>query len=123
MVPRRHANSWSRCVVPSDLARLRERVFARDRYSCLAPILDPLVDACRGPFNTLATYSDGTYRYSALTLEHVHEQPGMRRVHQDDHCLTLCYWHNVESGWSQSHREQENAHLDALYGAGRRIAT
>lgn len=104
---------------------LRRQVFARDDWRCLAPLLDTAVSIqdCRGPLGLPALFEGSTYRVDALTLEHVHEEPGMRKIDRADHCLTLCWLHNVDSGWSQSHRAEENAHLDALYGRERRVAT
>ena len=107
-----------------EVGALRQEVFHRDEWRCLAPLLDPTVTAydCMGPFQIPALLAPGVYRVDSLTLEHVHEEPGMRRVHRKDHCITLCWYHNVE-GWSQSHRTEENEHLDNLYGRERRLAT
>lgn len=96
---------------------LRERVFARDDYRCVAPRLDPGADACRDEWGNALHPLD-----PRLTLGHVPEEPGFRRVHQDDHCVAQCHHHNV-NGWANAHHGLENAYLDRLYGKERRIAT
>lgn len=72
-------------------------VMARDK-GCVAPQLDPTVDACAG----------------YLTRQHVRLHPGSRRVTQPNTVLILCHHHHLD-GWATSHDAMvlQRAHLAA----------
>jgi hypothetical protein len=82
---------------------LRMTILKRDK-GCLAPVLSPAASGpCWGP----------------LTLDHVKDQPmmGKRAPSDEQHLVTLCYGHHVETGWATSNRPLLRWYLRRLYGA------
>ena len=95
---------------------LRERVFLRDGYRCVAPSLGA-DDVCRDrwdePLSTLLGH-----HVAALTIDHVKDEPavgdpivkrgpelrGSRKAPSDErHLVTLC-WHHHLNGWATANR-------------------
>ena len=74
-------------------------VEARD-WGCMAPRLDPGVDACDG----------------RLTRQHVKQGPGGPRRTEEAFLLMLC-WHHHLDGWATSKAalERQRDHLRRLY--------
>ncbi len=106
-------------------SELRNAVFERDGFRCLAPILaaqhDQPIDDCKGQYGQRAFLGafDGTplYDLSALTYEHVTEYAAMggkRAPARIERALTLCWHHNTQ-GWAQSHKRWEREYLRELY--------
>lgn len=108
-------------------SELREEVFARDGYRCLAPVIAERYDLsapkpCAGRFGRPAvlmiTVNGPVYDRRALTYEHVREHAAMggRKPPPDPRwALTLCWHHNVD-GWAQSNKRHERAYLAEMYG-------
>ena len=89
-------------------------VAERDGWRCQAPALDPEADRCRGPFWRQSP-EPGTSSYrEILTFDHVKDEAGGPRIHDEAHGVLLCHHHNV-NGWASAHREQERAYLAQLY--------
>jgi len=83
--------------VTPDEAQVYAYVASRDQ-GCVAPRLDPQVDACDG----------------RLTRQHVRPQPGGRRVTRPNTVLMLC-WHHHLDGWATSKAAMQ---LQRTYLAG-----
>lgn len=106
---------------------IREQVFARDEYRCLAPVIAakydlPTPTPCAGKFGRLAvlyvTVDGPVYDRRALTYEHVREHAAMGGPKPPPSlrwALTLCVHHNVD-GWAQANKRHERAYLAELYG-------
>lgn len=89
-------------------------VAERDGWRCQAPQLDPSCGPCRGPF-WLQHPAPGTAAYRGiLTFDHVKDAAGGRRIHDEQHGVLLCHWHNV-GGWASAHRAEERAYLAQFY--------
>jgi uncharacterized protein YodC (DUF2158 family) len=89
-------------------------VAERDGWRCQAPELDPKADHCRGPFFG-QTPQRGTAGYqSILTFDHVKDAAGGPRIHDEQHGVLLCHWHNT-GGWASAHRAEERAYLAQFY--------
>lgn len=86
---------------------LRAEVLALDCYRCVAPLLGA-TDACRDRWGQLAAithYGEPSYNVSALTLDHVRDEPMMGKRAPSDirHCVTVCWSHHL-GGWATAHR-------------------
>lgn len=79
-------------------------VLTRDGFGCVAPIVDPGVDACRDNWG-----GDPTY----LELDHVLDEPRMGKRAESDaaHLVALCPYHHRHSGWATSHRPELREYL------------
>lgn len=76
------------------------RIFVLTRDTgCLAPLLDPGADECRG----------------RLTLDHVKDQPRMGKRAPSDprHLATVCEHHHLD-GWATSHRPMLRTYLGTV---------
>lgn len=71
--------------VTPDERSIYQAVEARDA-GCMAPRLDPSVDACSG----------------RLTRQHVKDGPGGKRRTEEAFLLMLCEHHHLWSGWATS---------------------
>jgi len=76
---------------------MREAVFARDGYSCVAPRLGGSSMDCGG----------------RDTLDHVRDEPrmGVRAPSDMAHLVTLCEGHHLWTGWATAHRPELRAYL------------
>lgn len=82
---------------------VREDVFARDGYACVAPRLGA-VDECRPP----------------LTLDHIQDgygRMGKRAPSDTAHLVSVC-WHHHLDGWATAHRPELRDYIKAANGEG-----
>lgn len=101
-------------------SEVRAEVFERDGFACVAPRIDPTVDACRGRWGESAWVGFGIRDLSVLTLDHVKDQPAVgapivkrgllrkrryRAPSDKAHLVTVC-WHHHLDGWATSHRPE-----------------
>lgn len=105
---------------------IREAVFARDEYRCMAPIIAakydlPIPTPCAGRFGQPAvlyvTVEGPVYDHRHLTYEHVREHAAMGGRKPEPSlrwALTLCAHHNVD-GWAQANKRHERQFLAELY--------
>ncbi len=95
---------------------LRQAVLAMDGWRCVAPRLDPKAGICRNKWNSTIITS-GRMPESALTLDHVKDQPmmGKRAPSDERHLATLC-WHHHLDGWATAHRPELRAYLASRSG-------
>lgn len=99
---------------------LRIEVFERDGFACVAPRIDPTVDACRGKWGEAFQIGAGVRDLGVLTLDHIKDQMqvgapivkrGILRKHRYrapsdmDHLVTAC-WHHHLDGWCTAHRPE-----------------
>lgn len=89
---------------------LRGEVLALDDYRCVAPKLGA-TDMCRNRWGSPIIVT-GKMPHSALTLDHVKDQPRMGKRASSDrqHLVTLC-WHHHLDGWATSHRPELREYL------------
>ncbi len=52
-----------------------------------------------------------------LTLDHVKDEPrmGVRAPSDEQHLVTLCSYHHLETGWATSHRPMLRWYLRSIY--------
>lgn len=96
---------------------LHAEVLALDAWRCVARLIEPGVDQCRNRWG-VAIIASGRYPASALTLDHVKDQPMLGRRAPSDvrHLATLC-WHHHLNGWATAHRPELRAYLARRSGA------
>lgn len=96
---------------------LREEVFAMDGQRCVARRIDPTVSICRNRWGA-PIISSGKQPKSALTLDHVKDQPMMGKRAPSDarHLVTLCWEHHINTGWATSHRPELREYLANRHG-------
>jgi uncharacterized protein YodC (DUF2158 family) len=91
-----------------------QAVAERDGWLCQAPRLDFAAGSCRGAFYGQAP-QPGTLEYRRiLTFDHVKDAAGGPRIHDEQHGVLLCHWHNT-GGWASAHRAEERAYLATFY--------
>lgn len=73
---------------------------------CVAALLDR-EHACTNAWGEPARRDDPT----ALTVDHVREQPGGKRPSDMAHCVALCWGAHILSGWATSHRPELRTYL------------
>lgn len=94
---------------------LRAEVLAADGYRCVARMIrcDHArdLDACRNRWGAVVIES-GRYPLSALTLDHVKDEPmmGKRAPSDRKHLATLC-WHHHLDGWATAHRPELRSYI------------
>lgn len=95
---------------------LRAEVLALDGWRCVARRLDPNAGVCKNKWND-AIITSGRYPTSALTLDHVKDQPrlGKRAPSDVRHLATLC-WHHHLNGWATANRPLLRAYLATRSG-------
>ena len=102
-------------------ADLREEVLRLDAYRCVARLvarqLGLPIDACRNKWGDSIIVT-GRYPVSALTLDHVKDEPMMGKRAPSDvrHLVTVC-WHHHLGGWATSHRPELRQYLANREGA------
>src|SRR5512141_837239 len=92
-------------VLMRDMEQALLRANGRPVTACVATFLLPSTSGiCSGP----------------LTLDHVKDQPmmGKRAPSDEQHLVTLCTWHHIESGWATSHRPLLRWYLRSIYNDG-----
>lgn len=98
---------------------LREEVLRLDSFRCVARIISPpqTLDVCKNRWGE-AVITSGRYPASALTLDHVRDQPMMGKRAPSDvrHLVTLC-WHHHLDGWATAHRPELRQYLANRAGA------
>ncbi len=100
---------------------LREEVFRLDGYRCVARIVAPQIgerlDPCQNRWGAVMVAS-GRLPVSALTLDHVKDEPmmGKRAPSDERHLVSLC-WHHHLDGWATAHRPELRAYLANRSGA------
>lgn len=91
---------------------LRNAVIHRDRQQCYKRMgkYDPCVAGFLFP-------TESTSCSISLTLDHVKDEPrmGKRAPSDEQHLVTLCSYHHLESPWATSNRPALRWYLKSLY--------
>jgi hypothetical protein len=104
---------------------LREEVMRRDDWRCIAPFIEREwgccadIGRCKSRWGERAEVIEGLYDRSALTLDHVKDEPraGKRAPSDRRHLVTVCAFHHLDSGWATSHRNALRWYLRGVEAA------
>ena len=105
---------------------IREAVYLRDGYRCVAPTLDPECGPCRDFYGEAIT-RPGPMTAKELTFEHVtpgYGRMGQRAKNRVEEGVTCCWGHHLGNGvtgqggsiWATGNKHLTRAYLEEMYG-------